>query len=102
METKHIVTVIIGLVFIVSFIFSIFNAGRLLSEGIKKVIGYDDCYYSTPKLVNMEGNKTVDNSEQEYYCLNDRKRNISDSLAYLIISLPFTILFYVRLMKLRK
>jgi len=102
MDTKHIVTIIIGVIFIVSFIFSIFNAGRLLSEGIKQVIGYDDCYYSRPKMISPDGNVTSEVYQDEFYCANDKKRNIAESLAYLVISLPFTILFYVRLMKLRK
>src|SRR3989344_9500504 len=92
MDTKLIVVIIFGILFTVSSIFSIVNASRLLGEGFKEIIGYDACNYSRPKMINPEGNITQEYPE-EFYCTNDKKRNIAESLAYLIISLPIAIFF---------
>ena len=101
MNTKLIVVIIFGILFIVSFVFVIVNASKLLGEGIKEVMNYDACSYSRPKMINPNSNITSESYPEEYYYINDRKRNISESLAYLIISLPIAIFFYKKLMKVK-
>jgi len=36
---------------------------------------------------------------QEEYCVNDKKRNIAESMAYLIVSLPIAAFFYRKFRK---
>lgn len=101
MDTKIIITVILGILFIVASVFSIVNASRLLSEGFKEMLGFDECdYRSYPRevLSDLEEGEEKQIPEDKY-CINNRKRNIAESLAYLIISLPLAIFFYRRLMK---
>ena len=100
MDSKLIVIIIFGILFTVSTIFSIVNASILLGEGFKEIIGYDNCDYARPKIT-PEMNKTEAAYSEDYYCMNDRKRNIAESLAYIIISLPIAILFYRKLMKIK-
>ena len=103
MDTKLIVVIIFGILFTVASIFSIVNASRLLGEGFKEIIGYEACDYDRPKVISPEGNITSENIyPEDFYCMNDRKRNVAESLAYLIISLPIAILFYRKLAKLKK
>ncbi len=100
MDSKLTIIIIFGILFTVASIFSLVNASKLLSEGFKEIIGYDQCYYSRPKMIPEE-NATI-NYQDEYYCTNDKKRNIAESLAYLIISLPIAIFFYKKLMKIKR
>ena len=103
MDTKLIIVIIFGILFTVASIFSIVNAGRLLGEGIKEIIGYDACDYSRPKMINPEGNITLENIyPEDFYCMGEKERNIAEGLAYIIISLPIAIFFYKKLMKVKK
>jgi|SRR3989344_3023492 len=102
MDTKLIVVIIFGILFTVASIFSIVNASRLLGEGFKEIIGYEACDYSRPKVISPDGNATDNIYQEDFYCMNDRKRNVAESLAYLIISLPIAILFYRKLVRLKR
>ena len=103
MDTKLIIVIIFGILFTVATIFSLVNAGRLLSEGIKEIIGYNSCDYIRPKMINPEGNATSENIyPEDFYCMDEKERNIAEGLAYLIISLPIAIFFYKKLIKVRK
>ena len=97
MNSKLIITIIFGIVFIIATIFSLVNASLLLGVGFKYALGYDECsYYRSIPL--EESNKTTDISQDEY-CLNDRKRDIAQSLAFLVVSLPIAIWFYRKFRK---
>jgi len=97
MNSKLIVTIIFGIIFIIATVFSIVNASKLIGEGFKEVLGYDNCAYYRPVPLEKT-NETIDVSQEEY-CLNDKKRNIAESLAYLIVSLPLAIFFYKKFRK---
>jgi len=103
MKIKYIIIIILGVIFITATMFSIVNASKLLGEGFKYVFDYDDCnFYSYPKPMIEEVNESVRIQQQEIderFCINDKKRNIAESLAYLIVSLPLAILFYRKLMR---
>ena len=95
MDKKWIITIIFGVIFIIATIFALVNSSMLLSEGFKQILGYEECGYMERPIV-QEANQT---EIKEQYCVNDQKRNIANSLAYLIISLPVAIIFYRKLKK---
>tara|TARA_Y100000034_G_scaffold128968_1_gene184546 strand:+ start:916 stop:1242 length:327 start_codon:yes stop_codon:yes gene_type:complete len=104
MKTKLIIVIVLGILFIVASVFSIVNASRLLSEGFKEMLDFDECdYRQNPREVldNLEepADAEVIAKDKDFYCVNNKKRNIAESLAYLIISLPLTIFFYRKLIK---
>ena len=89
---SKIVTIVFGIIFIIGMVFSIVNASMLIGEGIKEVINYDECDGYKPVMLERS-NETVE-PYQDNYCINNQKRRISESLAYLIVSVPLTIFFY--------
>lgn len=98
------IVIILGILFIVASVFAIVNASRLLGEGFKEMLDFDECEYrSSPKpvLEDLEEREDVKPIDEDFYCVNNRKRNIAESLAYLIISLPLAIFFYRKLIKLK-
>lgn len=102
MKTKLIIVIVLGILFIVSSIFAIVNASRLLSEGFKEMLDFDECDYRSsprPVLDDLEERDDIEPIDEKFYCVNNRKRNIAESLAYLIISLPLAIFFYRKLIK---
>ena len=76
---------------------SIVNASRLIGEGFKEILNYDDCAYYRSFPIE-KSNETMDFSQEEY-CVNDKKRNIAESMAYLIVSLPLAAFFYRKFRK---
>ena len=105
MKAKLIITIIFGIIFIIATVFSIVNASKLLSEGFKQALGYDECDYTRPVMIEPpvtepnETVKTVETYSVDPYCFESKKRNIAESLAYLIISLPIAIFFYKKFKK---
>ncbi|MBU2634578.1 MAG: hypothetical protein KJ674_05030 [Nanoarchaeota archaeon] len=96
MDTKLIVTIIFGVVFIIATVFALVNAGKLLSEGFKELLGYEECYDNYPRVVELGNESEI---TKDPYCVDNRKRNIAEGLAYLIISLPIAIFFYRKFRK---
>lgn len=94
---KNIFTIAIALVFLVTGIMSVVGAGKLANIGLEKVLGVENCdyRYNTPKP-NITG------TTPEYVCkpdTNRTKKDMADSLAMILISLPVSIWSYRKINK---
>lgn len=102
MKIKIAIIIILGVLFVITSVISLVNASKLLSEGFKVALKYDECSYAYPRIPIEEAKEDSPEIEKEVYCVNNKKRNIAESLAYLIISLPISLLLYRKLINLWK
>lgn len=88
-----------GLIFVVSAITVMFSVGSMAKFGLERALGVDNCYYATVSTVlPKEPVRNDSSASQEAICRkeqkNNDKRQIADSMAILLVSLPMSVFFY--------
>lgn len=91
-----------GLIMVVAILTSMFAVGSLGKLGLEKLMGVDNCFYTRPMVEPKDDDvdyvQSTEDSVQAKQCKeesnNNTRRQIADSLAILLVSIPLSVLFY--------
>ena len=79
---KHIITIAIALIFVVTALFAIFNTGRLINVGFDSLLDTGNCRYSPEK------------AEECNFSWEHAKNDVAESAAIILVTLPTALMTY--------
>lgn len=88
MNTKNIITIAFALMFVITGLFAVFSAGRLVNQGLDYALGVERCTYIAAPDPDRE---TKELNERCEYDKNNAKRETAESLAILLVTAPFAV-----------